>query len=166
MARSAQRSRCSRTSPLPASERTPVTVCLLIKLCVRHGTASDGRLIHRHVFDSGHGGAPFGSSLFVSIPRLHVRKVRPTRRRAQAVRRNAQKNVVSGRPSLRRWPTPAGGRKEEAMRFLVAMLREGVAPNMTLSRPFWVLAARGSARGIAREHAKVGLESDVFVRSS
>src|SRR5688572_16463300 len=27
----------------------PVSLTRLVKLCVRHGTASDGRLIHRHV---------------------------------------------------------------------------------------------------------------------
>jgi pentatricopeptide repeat protein len=59
------------------------------------------------------------------------------------------------------------GRKEEALQFLVAMRRDGVAPNAyTFSS---VLGACGTPGVLAAMHAsivKAGLDSDVFVRSS
>ncbi|KAG8075942.1 hypothetical protein GUJ93_ZPchr0006g41959 [Zizania palustris] len=145
----------------------PVTVCRLIKLCVRHGTASDGRLIHRHVFDSGHGGAPFGSSLFVSNSLVSMyAKFGLLDDALRLFDGMPQKNVVS-------WTTVvaamanAGGRKEEALRFLVAMLREGVAPNMyTFSSVLGACSTPGVLAALHGSIAKVGLESDVFVRSS
>ncbi|KAK1606337.1 hypothetical protein QYE76_030010 [Lolium multiflorum] len=147
----------------------PISLCRLIKLCVRHGTASDGRLIHHHVSSAainGAGGEPH-ASLFVSNSlvsmyakfgllddALHLFGTMPER------------NVVS-------WTTiisalaSAGGRKQEALRFLVHMHRDGVAPNSyTYSS---VLGACGTPRVLAAVHAsilKVGLDSDVFVRSS
>ncbi|KAM0869964.1 hypothetical protein ACQ4PT_040325 [Festuca glaucescens] len=148
----------------------PISLCRLIKLCVRHGTASDGRIIHRHVStaanSNGRGGAPH-ASLFVSNSlvsmyakfgllddALHLFGTMPER------------NVVS-------WTTviaalaSAGGRKQDALRFLVHMQRDGVAPNSyTYSS---VLGACGTPRVLAPVHVsilKVGLDSDVFVRSS
>ncbi|KAL5200795.1 hypothetical protein ABZP36_021998 [Zizania latifolia] len=145
----------------------PVTVCRLIKLCVRHGTASDGRLIHRHVSDSGHGGAPFGSSLFVSNSLVSMyAKFGLLDDALRLFDGMPQKNVVS-------WTTVvaalanAGGRKEEALRFLVAMLREGVAPNMyTFSSVLGACSTPGVLAALHGSIVKVGLESDVFVRSS
>lgn len=77
-----------------------------------------------------------------------------------------QRNVVS-------WTTVvaalanAPGRKKEALRFLVEMRRDGVAANSyTFSS---VLGACGTPGVLAAMHAdiiKVGLDSDVFVRSS
>ena len=77
-----------------------------------------------------------------------------------------QRNVVS-------WTTivaalaSAGGRKQEALRFFVAMQRDCVAPNSyTYSS---VLGACDTPRVLTPVHAsivKAGLDSDVFVRSS
>ncbi|XP_040380736.1 pentatricopeptide repeat-containing protein At2g03880, mitochondrial isoform X2 [Oryza brachyantha] len=145
----------------------PVAVSRLIKLCVRHGTPSDGRLIHRYVHGGGSMGAHFASSLFVSNSLVSMyAKFGLLDDALRLFDGMPQKNVVS-------WTTVvaalanASGRKEEALAFFVAMLRDGVAPNMyTFSS---VLGACSTPRMLTALHGsivKVGLDSDVFVRSS
>uniref|UniRef100_A0A0D9WQ64 Pentacotripeptide-repeat region of PRORP domain-containing protein n=1 Tax=Leersia perrieri TaxID=77586 RepID=A0A0D9WQ64_9ORYZ len=148
----------------------PVAVCRLVKLCVRHGTPTDGRLIHRYVYDDGGSGAaaaPFGRSLFVSNSLVSMyAKFGLLDDALNLFDAMPQRNVVS-------WTTVvaalanAGGRKEQALRFFVAMLRDGVTPNMyTFSS---VLGACSTPMVLAELHGaivKVGLDSDVFVRTS
>uniref|UniRef100_A0A0E0HDX1 DYW domain-containing protein n=1 Tax=Oryza nivara TaxID=4536 RepID=A0A0E0HDX1_ORYNI len=145
----------------------PVAVSRLIKLCVRHGTPSDGRLIHRHVFGGGDVAAPSCSSLFVSNSLVSLyAKFGLLDDALRLFDGMPHKNVVS-------WTTVvaalanARGRKEDALQLFVAMLRDGVAPNMyTFSS---ILGACSTPRVLAAMHGsivKVGLDSDVFVRSS
>ncbi|XP_071679589.1 pentatricopeptide repeat-containing protein At2g03880, mitochondrial [Lolium perenne] len=147
----------------------PISLCRLIKLCVRHGTASDGRLIHQHVSSAainGSGGEPH-ASLFVSNSLVSMyAKFGLLDDALELFGTMPERNVVS-------WTTvisalaSAGGRKQGALRFLVDMQRDGVAPNSyTYSS---VLGACGTPGVLAAVHAsilKVGLDSDVFVRSS
>jgi len=135
---------------------------------VRHGTASDDRLIHRHVADHGalsHGGG--GGGLFVSnsLMSMYV-KFGLLDDALRLFDGTPERNVVT-------WTTVvaalanADGRKDEALRFLVAMRRDGVDPN-AYTFPS-VLGACGTPGVLAAMHAstvKVGLDSDVFVRSS
>jgi pentatricopeptide repeat protein len=148
----------------------PVSLTRLVKLCVRHGTASDGRLIHRHVeahgplshYSFGAGGGLFVSNSLVSM----YAKFGLLDDALRLFDGMPERNVVT-------WTTVvaalanADGRKEEALRFLVAMRRDGVVPNAyTFSS---VLGACGTPGVLAAMHAsavKVGLDSDVFVRSS
>ncbi|KAK3123839.1 hypothetical protein QOZ80_8AG0636810 [Eleusine coracana subsp. coracana] len=142
----------------------PVSLCRLVKLCVRQGTANDGRLIHRHVaHEAPHGvGGLFVSNSLVSM----YAKFGLLDDALRLFDEIPEKNVVS-------WTTVVAalanteGRKEEALRFLVSMRRDGVAPNAyTFSS---VLGACDTPRLVATTHAsivKVGLDSDVFVRSS
>ncbi|KAF0904365.1 hypothetical protein E2562_033571 [Oryza meyeriana var. granulata] len=146
----------------------PVAISRLIKLCVRHGTPGDGRLIHRYVYGrGGNGAAQSGSSLFVSNSLVSMyAKFGLLDDALKLFDGMPQRNVVS-------WTTVvaalanASGIKVEALRFFVAMLRDGVAPNMyTFSS---VLGACSTPRVLTALHGsiiKVGLDSDVFVRSS
>ncbi|KAG2579878.1 hypothetical protein PVAP13_6NG312700 [Panicum virgatum] len=147
----------------------PVSLTRLVKLCVRHGTASDDRLIHRHVADHGalsHGGGG-GGGLFVSnsLVSMYV-KFGLLDDALRLFDGTPERNVVT-------WTTVvaalanADGRKDEALRFLVAMRRDGVDPN-AYTFPS-VIGACGTPGVLAAMHAstvKVGLDSDVFVRSS
>ncbi|KAL6858990.1 hypothetical protein ACP4OV_017992 [Aristida adscensionis] len=178
-------SRLSAEGPLPAAlallpdlaaaglRADPVSLSRLVKLCARHGTAADGRLIHRHVASyhrgalSHDGGGGGGGGLFVanSLVSMYV-KFGLLDDALRLFDGMPQRNVVS-------WTTVvaalanADGRKEEALRFLVAMRRDGVAPNAyTFSS---VLGACGTPGALVVVHGsivKVGLDSDVFVRSS
>ncbi|KAF8690121.1 hypothetical protein HU200_041359 [Digitaria exilis] len=145
----------------------PVSLTRLVKLCVRHGTASDGRLIHRHVAAHGALSPGGGGGLFVSNSLVSMyAKFGLLDDALRLFDGMPERNVVT-------WTTVvaalanAEGRKEEALRFLVAMRRDGVAPNAyTFSS---VLGACGTQGVLAAMHAstvKVGLDSDVFVRSS
>jgi pentatricopeptide repeat protein len=110
----------------------PVSLTRLVKLCVRHGTASDGRLIHRHVeahgplshYSLGAGGGLFVSNSLVSM----YAKFGLLDDALRLFDGMPERNVVT-------WTTVvaalanADGRKEEALRFLVAMRRDGVVPN-------------------------------------
>ncbi|KAK1692265.1 hypothetical protein QYE76_008974 [Lolium multiflorum] len=89
----------------------PISLCRLIKLCVRHGKASDGRLIHRHVSSAANSngeGAPH-ASLFVS---MHA-KFGLLDDALELLGRMPERNVVS-------WTTvisalaSAGGRKQDS----------------------------------------------------
>ncbi|WVZ92211.1 hypothetical protein U9M48_038294 [Paspalum notatum var. saurae] len=146
----------------------PVSLTHLVKLCVRHGTASDGRLIHRYVETHGslsHGSGGGGLYVANSLVSMYV-KFGLLDDALRLFDGMPEKNVVS-------WTTVvaalanADGRKEEALRFLVAMRRDGVPPNAyTFS---CVLGACSTPGVLAAMHAgivKVGLDSDVFVRSS
>ncbi|XP_062190969.1 pentatricopeptide repeat-containing protein At2g03880, mitochondrial [Phragmites australis] len=146
----------------------PVSLCCLVKLCVRHGTASDGRLIHRHVTRGDYGALGHGGgSLFVSnsLVSMYV-KFGLLDDALRLFDGMSQRNVVS-------WTTvvaalaSADGRKEEALRFLVAMRRDGVAPNAyTFSSVLGVCGTPGMLTAVHASIVKVGLDSDVFVRSS
>ncbi|KAJ1254461.1 hypothetical protein BS78_K059500 [Paspalum vaginatum] len=145
----------------------PVSLTHLVKLCVRHGTASDGRLIHRYVETHGSLSHGSGGGLYVanSLVSMYV-KFGLLNDALRLFDGMPERNVVS-------WTTVvaalanADGRKEEALRFLVAMRRDGVPPNAyTFSS---VLGACSTPGVLATTHAsifKVGLDSDVFVRSS
>ncbi|EEC80597.1 hypothetical protein OsI_22944 [Oryza sativa Indica Group] len=139
----------------------PVAVSRLIKLCVRHGTPSDGRLIHRHVFGGGDVAAPSCSSLFVSNSLVSLyAKFGLLDDALRLFDGMPHKNVVS-------WTTVvaalanARGRKEDALRLFVAMLRDGVAPNMyTFSS---ILGACSTPRVLAAMHGsivKVGIRAE------
>jgi len=148
----------------------PVSLTRLVKLCVRHGTASDGRLIHCHVADHGslsHGAGAGAGGLFVSnsLVSMYV-KFGLLDDALRLFDGMPERNVVT-------WTTVvaalanAEGRKDEALRFLVAMRRDEVDPN-AYTFPS-VLGACGTPGVLAAMHAstvKVGLDSDVFVRSS
>ncbi|KAF7101056.1 hypothetical protein CFC21_102456 [Triticum aestivum] len=146
----------------------PISLCRLIKLCVRHGTANDGRLIHDHVSRTANsGGEAPHTGLFVSNSLISMyAKFGLLHDALELFGGMPHRNVVS-------WTTVvaalanAGGRKQEALRFLVDMKRDGVAPNSyTYSS---VLGACGTPGVLAAVHGsivKVGLDSDVFVRSS
>uniref|UniRef100_A0A0D9WQ62 Pentacotripeptide-repeat region of PRORP domain-containing protein n=1 Tax=Leersia perrieri TaxID=77586 RepID=A0A0D9WQ62_9ORYZ len=139
----------------------PVAVCRLVKLCVRHGTPTDGRLIHRYVYDDGGSGAaaaPFGRSLFVSNSLVSMyAKFGLLDDALNLFDAMPQRNVVS-------WTTVvaalanAGGRKEQALRFFVAMLRDGVTPNMyTFSS---VLGACSTPMVLAELHGAIVKSGD------
>ncbi|KAL6644554.1 hypothetical protein ACP70R_016162 [Stipagrostis hirtigluma subsp. patula] len=174
-------SRLCAEGPLPAAlallpdlaaaglRADPVSLCRLVKLCVRHGTASDGRLIHHHVASRDHGALAHGGGggLFVSnsLVSMYV-KFGLLNDALRLFDGMPQRNVVT-------WTTivaalaNADGRKEEALRFLVAMQRDGVAPNAyTFSSVLCACRTPGELWAVHASTVKVGLDSDVFVRSS
>ncbi|XP_074580258.1 pentatricopeptide repeat-containing protein At2g03880, mitochondrial-like [Curcuma longa] len=133
----------------------------LIKLCVRHGAVEQGRLLHRHLSSGGRAPELFLSN---SLMGMYVRfgLVDEARKVFDAM---PVRNVVS-------WTTMISAltnleQDEEALRLLVSMQREGIAPNMyTFSSVLRACPTSASLRSMHGCIVKHGLESDVFVRSS
>jgi pentatricopeptide repeat protein len=145
----------------------PVSLTRLVKLCVRHGTADHGRLIHRHV--EAHGPLPHDGAggLFVSNSLASMY--------AKFGLLDDALRMFDGMPvrNVVTWTTvvaalaSADGRKQEALRFLVAMRRDGVAPNAyTFSSVLGACTTPGMLTAVHASTVKAGLDSDVFVRSS
>ncbi|XP_072992230.1 pentatricopeptide repeat-containing protein At2g03880, mitochondrial [Typha latifolia] len=139
----------------------PVSYSHLIKLCLQHGAVDHGRLVHHHLSSRGGHLELFLSN---SLMGMYVKfgLLDDARKLFDQMPR---RNVVS-------WTTMIAAlanleEKEEALRHLVEMQRDGVNPNMyTFSA---VLRACNMLRTLWSIHSciiKFGLESDVFVRSS
>ncbi|KAJ0987114.1 hypothetical protein J5N97_005470 [Dioscorea zingiberensis] len=139
----------------------PITYSSLIKLCIENRAVNEGRRIHRHLSDDDRPPKLFLSNSLLS---MYV-KFNLFEDARHLFDEMPERNVVS-------WTTLISAlvhldSREEAIDHLIAMLREGVRPNMyTFSS---VLRACQTLRMLWSIHCciiKCGLELDVFVRSS
>ncbi|XP_021274003.1 pentatricopeptide repeat-containing protein At2g03880, mitochondrial [Herrania umbratica] len=138
-----------------------LTYSELIKCCLARNAVEQGKLVHKHVFSNGHQPKTFLVNILIN---MYVKFSLLEQARA-LFDQMPERNVVS-------WTTMISAYANaklsvRALEFLVLMLREGVLPNMyTFSS---VLRACDGLVNLRQLHCgiiKVGLESDVFVRSA
>ncbi|KAK7319326.1 hypothetical protein RJT34_04045 [Clitoria ternatea] len=138
-----------------------ITYSELIKCCLAHQAVTQGRRIHHHIFSTGY---PPQTFVINTLLNMYV-KFNLLEEAHTLFDEMPERNVVS-------WTTMISAYSNaklnyRAMRLLVFMFREGVMPNMfTFSS---VLRACERMCHLKQLHScilKVGLESDVFVRSA
>ncbi|KAH8510156.1 hypothetical protein H0E87_007905 [Populus deltoides] len=138
-----------------------ITYSELIKCCLARRAIQHGKRIHVHLFSNGHVPKTFLINIlinmYVKFGLLHD---------AQDVfDKMPDRNVVSWTTMISAYS--AAKLNDKALEFLVLMLREGVRPNMfTYSS---VLRACDGLFNLRQLHCciiKIGLDSDVFVRSA
>lgn len=140
----------------------PLVYSSLIKSCIEARDIHSGRRVHRHLFDSD-GNIP-ATFLINQVLGMYVRFQRVEEAR-QVFDVMPEKNVVSWTTMISAYTNMKRGRM--GLELFVMMGRSGVMPNMyTFSS---VLRASDGLETVSMIHCpivKVGLDSDVFVRSS
>ncbi|XP_027347451.1 pentatricopeptide repeat-containing protein At2g03880, mitochondrial [Abrus precatorius] len=138
-----------------------ITYSELIKCCLALGAVSEGKRVHHHIFSNGYQPKTF---LINTLLNMYV-KFNLLEEAHLLFDKMAERNVVSWTTMISAYSNAK--LNDRAMRLLVLMLREGVMPNMfTFSS---VLRACEGLSDLKQLHScimKVGLESDVFVRSA
>ncbi|KAJ4715812.1 Pentatricopeptide repeat-containing protein [Melia azedarach] len=138
-----------------------ITYAELIKCCLAHGAVEEGKLVHEHVFSGRFEPKRFLVNIFLN---MYV-KFNLLEEAQSLFDRMPERDVVSWTTMISAYCTAK--MNDKALEFLILMLREGVRPNMfTYSA---VLRACDSLVNLRQVHCgiiKVGLESDVFVRSA
>ncbi|GAA0149495.1 hypothetical protein LIER_08649 [Lithospermum erythrorhizon] len=139
-----------------------VTYSQLIKCCIVHRAVEYGKLVHCHVFSVGYEPKMFLINTFIN---MYV-KFGMLDEAEMLFDQMSERNVVSWTTLIAAYSSKLN-RRRNALELLVLMLRDGVMPNMfTYSS---VLRACCCLCELTEIHAslfKVGLESDVFVRSA
>ncbi|KAJ4962939.1 hypothetical protein NE237_022878 [Protea cynaroides] len=139
----------------------PISYSELIKCCIARGTIEEGKLVHRHIWSNVDGPKLFLNNVLLS---MYV-KFNLLDEARNLFDKMVERNVVS-------WTTMIAAYSNnkinhDALNFLILMCREGVRPNMfTFSS---VLRACDGLSTLWQLHCciiKVGLDSDVFVRSA
>ncbi|KAK6153422.1 hypothetical protein DH2020_013061 [Rehmannia glutinosa] len=138
-----------------------ITYGELIKCCIAHGAIKHGKRVHQHVFSNGYEPKTF---LVNTLLNMYVKF--NLLDDAQALfDQMPERNVVSWTTMIAAYSNLEHNYK--ALEMLIMMLRDGVRPNMyTYSS---VLRACEGFFNLKQLHCsiiKVGLESDVFVRSA
>lgn len=138
-----------------------ITYSELITCCLVRGAVEQGRLVHQHVFSNGYDPKTF---LINTLLNMYA-KFGLLDEAQNLFDKMPERNVVSWTTMISAYSNSS--LKYKALEFLILMLREGVRPNMfTYSS---VLRACDGLLDLKQLHAsimKVGLESDVFVRSA
>lgn len=138
-----------------------ITYSELIKCCIVRGAVEQGRLVHEHVFSNGYEPKTF---LINTLLNMYV-KFGLLDEADNLFEEMPERNVVSWTTMLSAYSN--SNLKHKALDFFTLMLREGIRPNMfTYSS---VLRACDGLLNLRQLHSsimKVGLESDVFVRSA
>ncbi|KAM1243788.1 hypothetical protein ACFX2G_036001 [Malus domestica] len=133
----------------------------LVKCCLTWRAVQQGKLVHKHVFSNGYQPKTFLINVFIN---MYV-KFALLEEAQELFDEMPERNVVSWTTMISAYSNVKFNRK--ALEFLVLMLREGVSPNsFTYSS---VLRACSGLSNLKQLHCcifKVGLESDVFVRSA
>ncbi|OMP02158.1 hypothetical protein CCACVL1_02907 [Corchorus capsularis] len=138
-----------------------ITYSELIKCCLARNAVKQGMLVHKHVFSNGYQPKTF---LVNTLINMYVKF--NLLEQAQALfDQMPERNVVSWTTMISAYANAKLSKK--ALESLVLMLREGALPNMyTFSS---VLRACDGLVNLRQLHCcmiKLGLESDVFVRSA
>ncbi|CAA3017154.1 pentatricopeptide repeat-containing At2g03880, mitochondrial [Olea europaea subsp. europaea] len=138
-----------------------VTYAELIKCCIARGAIIQGKQVHQHVFSNGYEPKTF---LINTLVNMYV-KFNMLDEAQTLFDQMPERNVVSWTTMIAAYSNSEFSQK--ALEMLIQMLRDGVRPNMyTYSS---VLRACKGLCNLAQVHCsiiKVGLESDVFVRSA
>ncbi|KAJ8539680.1 hypothetical protein K7X08_013932 [Anisodus acutangulus] len=138
-----------------------VTYSELIKCCLACGAVEQGKRVQQHVFSNGYEPKTF---LVNTLINMYV-KFNMLDEAKALFDRMSERNVVSWTTMIAAYSSTKMNNK--ALEFLILMLRDGVRPNMfTYSS---VLRACDDVSNLRQLHCsilKVGLESDVFVRSA
>ncbi|XP_059647351.1 pentatricopeptide repeat-containing protein At2g03880, mitochondrial [Cornus florida] len=138
-----------------------ITYSELIKCCLARRAISQGRLVHKHVFSNGYEPKTFLINIFLNMyVKFNLLD------EAQALfDQMPERNVVSWTTMIAAYSNAK--LNDKALEFLILMLRDGVSPNMfTYSS---VLRACDGLPNLRQLHCsifKIGLDSDVFVRSA
>ncbi|KAM0049168.1 putative tetratricopeptide-like helical domain superfamily, DYW domain-containing protein [Helianthus debilis subsp. tardiflorus] len=138
-----------------------VTYSELIKCCLARGAVREGKLVHKHVFSAGYQPKTF---LINTLINMYV-KFNLLDEARKLFDEMPERNVVSWTTMIAAFSN--AGMKDEALKFLIFMLRNGVRPNMfTYSSILQACSGLPSLRQIHCSITKAGLDSDVFVRSA
>ncbi|KAL8228333.1 hypothetical protein R6Q57_015917 [Mikania cordata] len=138
-----------------------VTYSELVKCCLARGAIQEAKLVHKHVFSAGYQPKTFLINTFIN---MYV-KFNLLDEARKLFDEMPERNVVSWTTMIAAFSNT--GMNEEAMKFLIFMLRNGVSPNMfTYSSVLRACSGLCSLKQIHCSISKAGLESDVFVRSA
>nr|XP_043626828.1 pentatricopeptide repeat-containing protein At2g03880, mitochondrial [Erigeron canadensis]XP_043626835.1 pentatricopeptide repeat-containing protein At2g03880, mitochondrial [Erigeron canadensis]XP_043626843.1 pentatricopeptide repeat-containing protein At2g03880, mitochondrial [Erigeron canadensis] len=138
-----------------------VTYSELVKCCLARGAIREAKLVQKHVFSNGYEPKTFLVNIFINMY-VKFNMLDDARKLFDEM---PERNVVS-------WTTMIAGfanavLEDEAMRFLVLMVRDGVSPNtFTYSSVLKACSGLFSLRQIHCGISKAGLDSHVFVRSA
>ena len=138
-----------------------ITYSELIKCCLARGAVEQGKLVHKHIFSYGYQPKTFLTNVLIG---MYVRF--GLSEEAQKVfDAMPQRDVVSWTTMIAAYSNAKLNNR--ALEFLVLMLREGLKPNMfTYSSVLRACVELWIVRQLHCSIIKVGLESDVFVRSA
>lgn len=139
----------------------PVSYSELIKCCLASNSVREAKQVHQHVFSNGYEPKTFLINIFIN---MYV-KFGMLKDAEKMFDEMHDRNVVSWTTMISAYAS--SNIRDKAFEYLILMLRDGVSPNMyTYSS---VLRASGELFRLIQIHCsiiKVGLESDVFVRSA
>lgn len=133
----------------------------LIKCCLAHRAVREGKRVHNHIFSNGYHPKTF---LINTLLNMYV-KFNLLEEAQMVFDKMPERNVVS-------WTTMISAYSyaklnDRAMKLLVFMIRDGVMPNMyTFSSVLRACERLCDLKQVHSSILKVGLESDVFVRSA
>ncbi|CAK7329059.1 unnamed protein product [Dovyalis caffra] len=138
-----------------------ITYSELIKCCLARRAIEQGKRVHVHLFSNGHEPKAFLMNMLIN---MYV-KFGLLKDARDLFDKMPERNVISWTTMISAYASAK--LNDKALEFLVLMLREGVRPNMfTYSS---VLRACDGLFNLRQLHCciiKIGLDSDVFVRSA
>lgn len=139
-----------------------VTYSELIKCCIASRDIAHGKRVHKHIFSGGYEPKSF---LVNNLVNMYV-KFGLLREAQDLFDQMPERNVVAWTTMISAYAS-SSSLKHKALEFLVLMIRDGVMPNMyTYSSVLRACHDLSILRPIHCSIIKVGLESDVYVRSS
>ncbi|XP_061339379.1 pentatricopeptide repeat-containing protein At2g03880, mitochondrial [Gastrolobium bilobum] len=138
-----------------------ITYSELIKCCLAHGAVREGKRVHQHIFSNGYQPKTF---LINTLLNMYV-KFNLLEEAQILFDKMPERNVISWTTMISAYSSAK--LNDRAMKFLILMLREGVMPNMfTFSSVLRACEMLSDLKQLHSSIMKVGLESDVFVRSA
>ncbi|XP_044489580.1 pentatricopeptide repeat-containing protein At2g03880, mitochondrial [Mangifera indica] len=138
-----------------------ITYSELIKCCLARGAVREGKLVQNHVFSNGYEPKTFLINILIN---MYV-KFNLLEDAKTLFDKMPERTVVSWTTMI--WAYCNAKMNNKAFEFFVLMLREGVRPNMyTYSSILRACVCLLNLRQLHCGIIKVGLDSDVFVRSA
>ncbi|XP_054813911.1 pentatricopeptide repeat-containing protein At2g03880, mitochondrial [Prosopis cineraria] len=138
-----------------------ITYSELVKCCLARGAIGEGKRVHKHIFSNGYEPKTF---LINTMLNMYV-KFNLLEEAQVLFEKMPERNVVSWTTMISAYSNSK--LNEKALNFFILMLREGVTPNMfTFSSVLRACERLSDVKQLHSSITKVGLESDVFVRSA
>ncbi|KAF7836558.1 pentatricopeptide repeat-containing protein [Senna tora] len=138
-----------------------ITYSELIKCCLARGAVREGKRVHKHIFSNEYDPKTF---LINSMLNMYV-KFNLLEEAQILFEEMPERNVVSWTTMISAYSSSK--LTEKALNLLKLMLRNGVMPNMfTYSSVLRACERLSDLKQLHSSITKVGLESDVFVRSA